>query len=475
MIAADMYELSPMQQGMLYHTLEAEGAAMYSVVVAYRLHGPLDAAAFARAWQLVVARHPILRTSFHWRDRTEPIQIVHAAAHIDVRRADWRTTPPGQQRQRLDGLLESEARQRFDLEKPPLMRLWLIRCREDVHEFVLAHHHLLMDGSCKPLLFKEVFAFYEALRSNETIDSPPATPYRAFIEWLREQDLGDAERFWREELSGVHEPTKLWAAPRAAQAKEEYAEERLEVSDEASEALRRFARRHRLTLNTIVTGAWALLLGRASGSQSVVFGATVNGRPPMLDGAESILGLFINTLPVRVRIDPAESTVEWLRRLQARQAAARDYDFTPLSQIRQWCSMPRGLPLFESLVVFENNVGYGLASERYGEIEIGEVRPLIRNSFPITVRCVPGPALSIQVLYDTSRFSADTIERIAGDLVALLDDVSRNAHQDVASMVARLGELERARTTRQARAFDSAAQEKLRRLKQERRTVRMPR
>ncbi len=473
MITADMYELSPMQQGMLYHTLEdASRSGMYSIVVSYTLHGPLDRAAFARAWQLVVDRHPILRTSFHWQDGREPRQVVHPGASLTVWEDDWRPAPEEEIERRLDDWLDAEAERGFDLQTPPLMRLSLIQRADAIHEFVLAHHHLLMDGSCKPLLFQEVFEAYEAFRLNQPMDLAPAPPYREFIEWLRDQDMEEAERFWRAELSGVSAPTPLWDAASTAQADEPYAERAAVLDRDASDALRQFARRNRITLNTIVTGLWAVLLSRSSGQDSVVFGATVNGRPPDLEGADSMLGLFINTLPVRAHVDPGEATTTWLQRLQAHQAASRDYDFAPLSKIQRWSAVPRGTPLFESIVVFENNAGYGLERERYGLIEIGAVRPVIQNSLPLTLRCVPGRELAIQLLYETKRFSAQTIAAIADDLVQLLRDLPSEAGPTLAHLCQRLDEIARSRGAMQAEAFHATSLDKLRRLKRGGRTIR---
>jgi non-ribosomal peptide synthetase component F len=260
----------------------------------------------------------------------------------------------------------------------------------------------------------------------------------------------------------------LWAAPGPGpRPATHYAEHHVQLDSDASDALRRIGRRHRLTLNTIVSGAWALLLGRVSGSPTVIFGATVNGRPADLDGAESMLGLFINTLPVRVRIDPAATAAAWLEQLQKRQAAARDYDYAPLSKVQRWSAVPGGRPLFESIVVFENNAGFGLSTEQHGTIEIRNVRPLIRNSLPLTLRCVPGQALSLQLLYDTSRFAADTVRGIADDLVEMLRDLPGAAGATLATLIARLDELEQARRTTQAQAFGARAAARLRTIKQQ--------
>src|SRR5687767_6305493 len=185
----DEYALSPMQQGMLSQTLEAPAGGVYSIVVSYRLHGPLDTARFAEAWRRVVAHHPVLRTSFEWQGRTDAVQVVHDQVALEVHEEDWRALPPGTQAERLTRFLDDDQRRGFDVRRAPLLRIALFALGDGVHEFVLTHHHLLMDGSCKPLLFAQVFAAYEALVAGRPVALEPARPFREFVEWMRAQPL----------------------------------------------------------------------------------------------------------------------------------------------------------------------------------------------------------------------------------------------------------------------------------------------
>lgn len=451
-----------MQLGMLYHTIESSEPGMYCIVVCYRLSGDLDAGALFDAWRTVVARHPAMRTSFHWHDRPEPVQEVHRHVELPIVEEDWRELGPEEQQQRLAAVLESENRRGFDLATPPLIRLTLIRCAETIYELVVSHHHLLLDGSCKPLLFHEVFAAYEALVQGTPLELQRPEPYRRFIEWLRAQDLSEAERFWRSELACFTEPTPLWIDSRVqAPPARSYEERHLTLDEQTTLQLRQFARSHRLTLNTMVCGAWALVLGHANKRDDVVFGATVNARPPTLDGAEAMLGLFINTLPVRVAMPPASTLIDWLRNTQSSQMAAREYDFAPLSLIQRWSDVPRRLPLFESIVVFENNVGYGADAEQHGGIEITNPRALIRNSLPLTLRCVPGRLLSMQLLYDAGRFDAGTVGVIADRLVRLLAEMAGQGDRLLARLSQSLDEWEQERAAREADAFQKTVRGKL--------------
>ncbi len=450
-----------MQQGMLYDSLAAHGAGMYVIQVVYRLRGPLHRAAFARAWEELVTRHPILRTSFHWEGRERPVQSVHRRAQLPVAERDWRGLAPTEQASQLRTLLEDERRLGFDLKEPPLLRLFLIQVGDELHDLVLVHHHLLLDGWCKDLLFREAFAFYQAFERGTPLELPLPRAYRDYILWLRGHDFSEAQRFWTDELEGFREPTSLWPDSPPGKPASDYAEHRFELAPSATEELLRFGRLARLTPNTIVQGMWALLLSRVSGCSDVVFGATVSGRPAALEGVESMVGLFINTLPVRVRLSADSGVVSWLQALQLRQARARDYGYSSLAQIRRWSEVKGGRPLFETIVVFENNPGFGGAAERYGEIEVHHAGAVIRNSLPLTLRCVPARPFSFQILYDCRRFSLPTILQIGDDLNALLHQVSRDPNGCLRPLLETLEESERRRRQARVKEFDDAVRRRL--------------
>ncbi len=422
----DIYELSPMQQGMLFHSLDAPESGVYCVRVSYTLRGSLDVSAFERAWQQVVDRHPVLRTSFYWEDLEKPLQVVHRWVKLTLERQDWRKLSLTEREERLGAYLKEEGRRGFKLTEAPLMRLALIQWAEDAYQFVLSQHHLLLDGWCKRLLFKEVFSFYEAFRRAQNIHMELPRPYRDYIIWLQKQDLSKAEAFWQEELKDFTAPTPLGidrASGGLPSPEEDYSEHHIQLSRATTASLQSLARQHHLTLNTLVQGAWAMLLSRYSGEEDVVFGATVSGRPTALTGAESMIGLFINTLPVRVQVSHEATLLPWLQELQTHQAQVRQHDYSPLVEIQGWSEVPRGQPLFESIVVFENNTGFHSSREQCGSLEISNVRPIIRNNFPLTVRAVPGAELSLDLMYQCYRFDAATIAKMAYHFETLLGSI----------------------------------------------------
>jgi amino acid adenylation domain-containing protein len=413
----DIYPLSPMQQGMLFHTLYAPQSGVYFEQLSCTLQGDLDIPAFHRAWQRVVDRHPILRTCFVWEDLDEPLQIVRQQAQLPWEQHDWRECPPDKQQERLEVFLQADRERGFELSQAPLLRLALIRVSENTYHCIWSFHHALLDGWSTPLLLKEVFAFYEASRRGKDLHLERSRPYRDYIAWLQRQDSAKAEAFWRKTLEGFTAPTFLGESPTpdSALGQGSQAEQRVQLSVAATTALFSFARQHQLTVNTLVQGAWALLLSRYSGEDDVVFGATVSGRPAALAGVESMLGLFINTLPVRVQVSPEDTLLPWLRKLQAQQAEIRQYEYSPLTQIQRWSTVPRGLPLFESILVFENYPIDTALQVQGHSLAVHQVRSFERTNYPLTVAvATPRQELQIRIGYDSRRFDTATITRMAG-------------------------------------------------------------
>jgi amino acid adenylation domain-containing protein len=428
----DLYELSPMQQGMLFHSLADPESGVYVELLSCVVHGKLNVSAFKRAWQRVMERHSVWRTSFYWEGLDKPIQVVNRGLDLPWEQHDWRGLSPVEQQKQLEALLQTERKLGFDLAQAPLMRLTLIQADEDAYHFIWSHHHLLLDGWSLSLVLKEVFAFYEAFCRGQDLHLEYSRPYRDYIDWLQQQSLSEAEAFWRQTLKGFSAPTPLAVDRALASLSSEahsYSEHQIQLSAVVTAELQSLARQHQLTLNTLVQGAWALLLSRYSGQQDVVFGATVSGRPADLVGVESMVGLFINTLPVRVSVSPEADLVDWLKQLQAQQVELRQYEYSPLVQVQGWSDVPRGLPLFESIVVFENYPVDASLQQQDGGLEIGNVRGVEQTNYPLTVVVGPGTQLLLRLSYDCRRFDADTITRMLGHLQTLLEGIATDPQQ----------------------------------------------
>jgi amino acid adenylation domain-containing protein/non-ribosomal peptide synthase protein (TIGR01720 family) len=418
----DLYPLSPTQQGMLFHSLLEPDSGVYVELFSCTLRGRLNLPAFERAWRQTIARHTIFRTAFLWQHE-QPLQVVYRNIDLPLDVQNWTALTPEVQQRQIEDLLESEGKQGFDLALAPLMRLHLIQLNDEAHQFVWSHHHILLDGWSLPLVLKEVFDRYDAICTDTALPSETAVAYRKYIAWLQQQDANKAQTYWQQKLQGFIAPTPIDVKQPYSdrQPHEGYGAEQLELSSETATALRSFARQHQLTLNNLVQGAWALLLARYSGESDVVFGAVVSGRPPALPDVESMVGMFINTLPMRARVESDTELLSWLKELQAQQVETEQYSYTPLVDIQNWSDVPRGMPLFESIVVFENYPVDASLKERQGTLDVSNVRGIQQTNYPLTAIVVLGDRVSLNISYERSRFDADAIARMLGHLQMLLE------------------------------------------------------
>jgi amino acid adenylation domain-containing protein len=442
----DIYELSPTQQGMLFHTLYAAESGVYFDQCALTLRGKIDRDAFVEAWRQTIASHGVLRTSFHWEKVEKPLQVVHRQVALPLDQHDWQELSPSEQQDRLQAFLSSEMERGFDLSRAPLMRLALIQTGADSFYFTWCNHHLLLDGWSRATLFREVLTSYEALRQGQNLSPRAGVPYRNYIAWLRQQDLARAENYWRETLRGFSEPTPLLGALPAGDVhdhEQRYEEQTVSIEPETTAALLMLARRHELTLNTLMQGAWGVMLSRYAVVNDVVFGATVSGRPPTLPDVESLVGLFINTLPVRLRVSGNESLLTLLKRLQRQQLEMREYEYSPLVQVQGWSEAPRGVPLFESIVVFENYPIDPALSEGESSIKVMETMTVGRTNYPLTVMIRPGAELTLEISYDCGRFETASVQRMLGHFKKLLSDMAAGALDLPVSSLSLLTESER--------------------------------
>lgn len=432
-----IYPLSPMQQGMLFHTLYHPESRIYFEQFRFTLHGPLDRRAFEQAWQQLVDRHSALRALFVWKNRQEILQVVRKRVDVPWTNLDCRSFSPQEQQARLNSFLDSDREQGFELDKAPLMRFVLIRVADEIYQFVWSFHHILLDGWSWPVLFKELFAFYESIKNSQQLYLAPTRPYRDYISWLQQQDLAQAKAFWQRNLEGFTAPTPLVierAVGQSPHQKQKIHIRHRHLSAEATATLKSFAQQHHLTLSTLVQAAWALLLSRYSGESDVVFGATVSGRPPTLLGVESMVGLFINTLPARVKIPSTTDLLTWLHLLQQQHIEREQYSYSPLVDIQGVSEIQRNQPLFESIVVFENYPVNATLQELPGNLRISDRQAIGQTNYPLTVVAIPGDELVVKINYDCDRFDADTIDRMAGHFLTLLEGIAANPHRSASEL-----------------------------------------
>ncbi|WP_035641700.1 non-ribosomal peptide synthetase, partial [Bradyrhizobium sp. ORS 375] len=408
----DIYPLSPMQQGMLFHSLRDTGSGIYVNQISVEIRG-LDVERLSSAWQQVAARHPMLRTGFLWRELSgSPLQAVYRQAIVPFETEDWREQVVDEAM--LSAALAGERDAEFDLARPPLQRVRLLRVDNDCHRLIWTYHHILMDGWSSARFLGEVLDSYAGRRL-----ARGPSHYRDYIAWLMVQDAGSAERFWRAQLAAFDQPTQL-ADAFGARRNDAHGHLRCyaRFDEGATVAMKAFARRERVTLNTLIQGVWALLLQRYTGQQTVTFGVTVAGRPASLDGAEQMIGLFINTLPM-IETPPAASTIgDWLRSIQARNAAMRDYEQTPLYDIQSWAGRA-GEAMFDSIIVFENYpIDRGLVGD--GSLRFAGLRTVDVTNYPMDLSVMVEDTIQVEFTYMPSRFTPVQAEQIRAQFEHLL-------------------------------------------------------
>ncbi|MCE1119031.1 non-ribosomal peptide synthetase, partial [Pseudomonas sp. NMI795_08] len=413
----DLYPLSPMQQGMLFHSLYQQASGNYINQMRVDIHG-LQPERFRAAWQATLQAHDVLRSAFVWEgDLPQPLQWVLQQVQLPFELHDLSALDDP--RPALQALADAQREQGFDLGAAPLLRLLLVRTGPDSHQLIYTYHHILMDGWSHSQLLSQVLQRYSG-----EVPEAPAGRYRDYIAWLERQDPEGNEAFWRAQLAELDEPTHLaevYRTQASALGHTGHAQHDQLFDAARTARLAAFAREQKVTLNTVLQAAWALLLQRHQGQAAVCFGATVAGRPTELAGVEQQVGLFINTLPVVVSLRPEQTVAQLLQTLQAQNLSLREHEYTPLFDIQRWAGQG-GEALFDSLLVFENYPVSEVLQQRAPDgLAFGAIDNLEQTNYPMTLLVNLGQQLSLQYSFDQQCFSAAQVSQLAAQLERLLD------------------------------------------------------
>jgi amino acid adenylation domain-containing protein/non-ribosomal peptide synthase protein (TIGR01720 family) len=431
----DIFPLTPLQKGLLFHSLYEPESGIYFEQFHCRLEGDVSVIAVRQAWQTLVDRHTILRTAIITKGQSEPVQVVFRNLAFNIIEEDWRGLNNSAQENRLKQFLEADRRQGFILNRPPLMRVTLIRLAEDCWHLVWSHHHLILDGWSWPILLREFLLLHKAAKENTEISLPNVRPYGDFLAWLKQKNPQDGESFWHQYMGDFESATPLLMIPKAKQNNAfESGEIKHDFSPENTAFLQKLARNCSVTLNTVIQGAWAILLNRYSRNEDIVYGITVAGRPPELPGVEGMIGPFINTLPFRVSVSAEKTLDSWLQMIQGQQAEMRQFEHSSLSDIQGWSDVPRGQPMFESLLAFENfPVDKSLKAADFG-LNVPESSFLETTHYPLTLVVVPGDGISLKLSYNAARFDAVGMKLLLEQLCYLLINMANNAQASLKSL-----------------------------------------
>ncbi|MGC5562292.1 amino acid adenylation domain-containing protein [Streptomyces sp. FR-108] len=430
---AEVWPATPAQSGILFHKMLADASFdPYQGQLVFRLAGTVDPERMRRAGQALLGRHATLRAAFVDRADGDAVQVVPEAVSLPWRWIDLTAAGPEERTRTFGRFLEEDRATRFDVGVPPLFRLALAVLEPGRTELVLTAHHVLFDGWSAPLLVRDLLLLYAS--DGDPAALPPARDYGDFLSWLARQDQDEAARVWAAELAGIEGPTLL--APDSAGAPDDgHGQVDIALTLDESRELNSRASAWGITVNTLLQGAWAVLLGQLTGRQDVVFGATVSGRPPAVADVESMVGMFINTVPVRVEFAPADTLAEVLTRLQSRQAALVEHHWYGLAEIQKSAGLQS---LFDTLVVFESfpvdREGLGAATDAADGLTFTGFDPSAGNHYPLCLIAAPDPHLQLVMHFAPSVLDRATVEGYAARFVRVLRQIAATPGLTVAQV-----------------------------------------
>ncbi len=430
----DSYELSPTQEGMLFHSLLGEATGVDIEQIVCTVLGAFDETALIEAFGEVASRHAILRTRFAHDDDGRPVQEVVETVEIPFERLDLTDVDPSERPQQFDTALRADRARGIDLAHAPAMRLLIVNWSSNEHRVLWTFHHALLNGRSFPLVLRELFEFADAAATGQALDLPVPRPYREYIEFLRGLDLDSAEAYWRKYLAGFTAPTSLVIDGAAnddglSTAVQGVSERRLSL--QTTTALREFAESLGVTLNTLLQTAWAILLQRYSQETDVVFGATRACRRSAFPDADEMIGLFINTLPLRVRVEPDRRLDELLQEVRALQVGLREHEHTPLVLVQGWSDVPRGRTLFDTILVYDERTldrtlrsldpeGSRLSFAYHGQ-----------TNYPLALIAYGDDEMLVRLENDRRRVDDAPAARMLDHLVTLLSSMPEHAEHEV--------------------------------------------
>jgi len=456
----DAYPLTGLQDNALRSKLNhPAGGALYCFDSMYNVYGELDPEAFRRAWQWVADRHPVMRTSFIWEGVERPLQLVHRSLKVRLDYRDWAGLEPSEQRDRLQEHFQESRRTGHALDSPAQWSVALFRTGPESHFLYESFNYMLRDGWSFPLVFKEAFSLYEALRCGRDLDLPEVRPFRDHIAWLQRQDMGRAEAFWRRFLEGFSGPTPLvpGSEGRAVTGRGEYRNYAFTLARRTTVSLAALARGLRLTLSTLVQAAWGLVVARYSGRDDIVFGLVLSGRPATLAGVEHMVGQFNNFLPLRMRVASDARLIPWLEDIQRTVAEMREYEYTPLGRIQCWVGPGPEVPLFQSHLVYENfptdptipgtvSMRQLLSRGDQAALPGGGVSlrmdtrgGIMQTEHPLRVVVLPAESLVVQLSHYSELLPESMVAAMAADFEAVLEEMARGGNKRVHSLFEVMG------------------------------------
>lgn len=423
------YVLSPLQQGFLLNSLYDPDSGVDIVQVICTLREHIQVENFEKAWQTIYTRYAVMRTAFQWKGLHEFQQIVHTSVVMPLEFRDWRKVLPEALHSCLEDFIRADRQLSFDLSKAPLTRLTLCQASDTLYYFIFTFHHIILDGRSVFSLFNETFSLYHALCKGENLSLPVEVPYREFIGWLQRHHTATDKEFWEQWLKAFATPTFITNDGnfrKQADISKSYGDQETRLSATISKGLRMLVDENHLTLNTLLQGAWAILLSRYNRQDDVVFGVTRSCRRKTVEGSDDIIGLLINTLPMRIQLSPDRALLDWLKQIRTQNKELQEHIHSSLAQVQSWSEIQKGIPLFDHIVIFEDFTLNSALRSQGEKWENREFELRRRPNYPLTVYGFNESEFLIKIIYSQEHFDDDSIKLMLGHLQAILEGILAN-------------------------------------------------
>lgn len=428
----NIYALSPLQEGMLFHSLYDRDSLAYFEQISYRVSGDLDVKTFEKTWNELFRRHDILRTVFVVKNVPQPLQVVLKERRIDFFFEDLRLLGLEAQDAYLKDFKERDRKRSFDLSSDVLMRMSIFQLSDRSFEVIWSFHHILLDGWCLGIIQKEFSFIYRSLKAGTDDELPPVTSYSDYIKWLEKQDKKVSGNYWNSYLSGYKQPASLprrfhslLTGGKTGYILDEFS---FRLDEHTTFRLRQLATRNKVTLNTVVQSIWGILLGQYNGVEDVVFAGTVSGRPPEVKGIEQMVGLFINAIPVRIRTHPAQTFSSLIQKVQEEAVEGKDHHYYSLAEIQARSELKKDL--LDHILVFENYPFEPETEEARGENRLGftiDRFDLFEHThYDFEIQVLTGQEIGFRFRYNQRVYERSQIEKIEEHLRGIIKTILEN-------------------------------------------------
>ncbi|MBB6498472.1 non-ribosomal peptide synthetase [Pedobacter cryoconitis] len=418
-----IYQLSALQEGMLFHSLYNAGGTDYIEQFSCDLQ-LTDPEALQQSWNLLLKQHTVLRSSINYKELAIPVQCVHHEVELPFEILDYSHLNADDQQLAINAYVKIDRERPFDFEVPPLMRITLLQTGNESYHMLWTYHHILLDGWSLPVIIESILRYYNQLVSKEEVILGAEDKYEDYIRFIAHRDKWTEEVYWKEYLSGLETNTSLpFVKPSGNHTKvpEEFKEERLILNEETSQTITAYAKRNGLTLNTLMQGVWAFILHHYTGHNSIAYGVAVSGRPVDLADIEKRVGLYINTLPLHTRFEKETAIISWLQDIQRDQIRSREYEHIPLSQIQELTGIKGDL--FDSLLVFENYpVSEVLKSEDW-KLKVDHIDVKEQTNYPLVVVITASKETELRFTYNAGALDTIYVQQLARHFEQVLAEI----------------------------------------------------